>query len=484
MTTTTTTTTTTAMTTTTMTTTTTTTTTTLTSTMTLTTATNNDCSTLVSSGVCVMIIADLSPFHQVGRGTPRARRRASRPGMEQEESIGRAIGRCFPAASRCTSHTLRSELGGLTASELVYRTPDVVPGWLYVWEQRRFLAFMGIKDGRIYRKNEHDKGRWPALAEEWQLPLSASFAKARAGSWNTVMMSSGALFPWLAGAVMNFRQSGYQATSDKALSLLNSVIGMAAFGFAEQPSPSRIQLRGVQLTVGVGSQLSIDVTELLPVWPTILSEWEFLTVTKYPMFNIRALPSDGIVPLAHLVLVLWLRELVTKQTVPHLREARCIILKPVIAYFEVAVAIRLARPASAQDTVLPGPIFGPSDRKALHMSIHCKKLMLKNIVKDGSAETKLRVLQRHKGLALSVAATKSTLYIQRSQEEFSAAESVCLQWDEANHSSLCVLLGTATDMLRGFGAFLRPTARMGKCNIAKYRVSMHNTNSYLYYFYV
>ena len=93
------------------------------------------------------------------------------------------------------------------------------------------------------------------------------------------MMSSGALFPWLASAVMNFRQSGYQATSDKALTLLNSVIGMAASGFAEQPSPSRIQLRGMQLTVGIGSQLSIDVTELLPVWPTILSEWEFLTAS-------------------------------------------------------------------------------------------------------------------------------------------------------------------------------------------------------------
>ena len=90
--------------------------------------------------------------------------RAPRPGIMQEESLGRSIGRCFPAASRCTSHTLRSKLCGLTASELVYRTPAVVPGWLYVRKQRRLFAFMGIKDGRIYCKNEHDKGRWAALA--------------------------------------------------------------------------------------------------------------------------------------------------------------------------------------------------------------------------------------------------------------------------------------------------------------------------------
>ena len=84
-----------------------------------------------------------------------------------------ASGGGIPHASQCTSHTLVSELCGLTSAEPVYRsTAAVVPGRLYLWEQRRFLAYMGVKDGRVFRKMETDKGRWQELAEEWRFDVA------------------------------------------------------------------------------------------------------------------------------------------------------------------------------------------------------------------------------------------------------------------------------------------------------------------------
>ena len=237
---------------------------------------------------------------------------------------------------------------------------------------------------------------------------------------------------------------------------------MAARGFAEQPSVSHIKLRNLSLTVGMGSRLSANVSQMLPVWPSLPQDWAHLIATdKFACYGIPALAGDGIVKLTDLVLVLWFRELMMKQVVPHLREARAVLIQPVVAYFELAVASSLAHPGSSHDTLQPSTIFGPSRRKALHMGIHGKKQILKNIIKDGSAETKISVMQRHKGLALSVMATKSGLYMQRCHDRFKDVSSLCLQWDEANHSSLCIMLGTAVDMTSGFGAILRPTMRWG-----------------------
>ena len=114
---------------------------------------------------------------------------------------------------------------------------------------------------------------------------------------------------------------------------------MAARGFAEQPSVSHIKLRNLSLTVGMGSRLSANVSQMLPVWPSLPQDWAHLIATdKFTCYGIPALAGDGIVKLTDLVLVLWFRELITKQVVPHLREARAVLMQPVVAYFELAVA--------------------------------------------------------------------------------------------------------------------------------------------------
>ena len=85
----------------------------------------------------------------------------------------------------------------------------------------------------------------------------------------------------------------------------------------------------------------------------------------------------------------------------------------------------------------------------------------------GSAETKLHVLSRHKGMASSVNVARGSLYLKKAKHMFRGAGAVCLQWDEANHSSLNILLGTILDQRNNVGAYMRPTVPSTNLNKAQ-----------------
>ena len=331
-------------------------------------------------------------------------------------------------------------------------------GLAFLWEQRCFLAYLGIDNGTDFRKDEAKRRRLEEIADEWGLDVEHSVVLPGQSGFNTKVFASGMVFAWLA----NLSSPHPSRTSERlrrTYDVLESYIGIAERGFQSQPVLSTVGFAGAVLTIGMATgTLSIDLAPLINgQWPNLREEWSLLRSMPGRERLCPFAADSTVVSLGGFILFVAAREAAGREPCAVLGELRQALLTVLAAFFEIGTALSWERSETQQRLLQAPRITSGRTARRLRMGVASKCALLKKIADhSGSDETFLADQHLGKGIAAVMKSAHITVYMDQARRDFRFTRACCIQWDEATHGGLNINAGLIVDADSGHGAYMQP----------------------------
>ena len=353
---------------------------------------------------------------------------------------------------------LRSLLLGSTVVP-VYRRSDGEVGRLFVWEQRYWLAALGITDGTKWRKYEKRRGWLDVIVQRWDLcPEDFIFSDHFTGQgFSTVVIGSHVLLGWLMRMFAVSWRHCHCVRARNCAGCLNGFLLLAEEGFAQQPGACVITVDGVDLHVRP-ELFRLDLTPLLGPWPDIGLEWQTIRAVA-PWTHMSPFPVYHLVSMMDALMFVEARIRFSDEgaDVSTLLTLRSGVVGILVAFFEVGVSQSLETSAQANDRSEISDLYGPNKRRRLRQSVVGKMQLIRKLGRlPGSKEVIASCEQRGGGLSIVLARAKTGMYTTRGREGFDGCGAASAQWDEGSHGGLSINMGALLNVDSDHAAYLVP----------------------------
>ena len=276
------------------------------------------------------------------------------------------------AAALFDPYALRSQLLGSTVVPCYRRADaDEEVGRLFYWEQRLFLAHIGVADGVAWRKHEKRRNILGQIREQFELGEDGIIIPADCNQqergFQTPVFSSAALLAWLVRTFRASFETRLHGRAQRVYGVINRYVDIAAQGFDDQPGECQIDLDDdvvLQLTPDTGFLL--DISPLLHEWDSFHDDWE--AVRKKPPFHLLAPVCRNRVALSDAILFCDLCiECSVPEPTPTLIAFRRGLMGVIVPYFEVGAFSCLVDPSEASAFITD--LFGVSNRRRQRRSV-------------------------------------------------------------------------------------------------------------------
>ena len=359
----------------------------------------------------------------------------------------------LPLAGLCEATSLR-RTGLLGEGVLPCYRRDAEAGESFLFEQRYFLSFLGVKDGVEFRHNEHKRRHLEHIAAD--LPLDEHIHYIRPSDscgFNTVVFDSMMLIAWLMHLPPRYHRNR------EKLRLIHQLIANYASiserGYMMQAVQTPLSVFGQDLVIGNETSLAIDLSPILCVWD-VATEWRQLNA-GHNGFTFKNLPENSVVQLVEFTLFVASREAAGEEPSPMLTSLKKGLFKVMAMFFEVAIAGMWETGEVLENRVPITPLVGRSGHRRQRMGVAQKMKLVEDMIKHcGSDEVLLSAQHLGHGVAAVVKAARNRVYFNRVAARFANTAACCLQWDEATHGGVSVNVGLLVDVGTDHGAYLKP----------------------------
>ena len=294
--------------------------------------------------------------------------------------------------------TLRAVRSRLLAGTVVpcYIREDRDVGRTMFWEQRYWLDALGVQDKVGFRKQEHRRGLWQRLQDEFDLePWDFSRSSEAERAVGTVVLSTRGLIGWL---LLKRSQTDTHANIQLCLRYVRCLEGVrdavdsAAAALPEDGLPE-LALQGMNFKVAPNS--TVDLGPLVGVLPTLPDDWDELRARGEGV-PLAPFPADARVKIYHLLVFLDCRIRATPpgQAAPGwLRVARHAIIQIIAFLVEVDTIHVLEADAAAERRLVPVPMTGKLRVRSVHRSVLPRLKLLRGLqATQGSSEAVARAI--------------------------------------------------------------------------------------------
>ena len=337
---------------------------------------------------------------------------------------------------------------------------DAGPGNKCFWEQRDWLATVGVRNLVDFRKQETRRNVLARVISEFGLDESdVSIPSQHVRAVSTVLLSSRGLISWLL-----LRRSMTDAPSfgHRSLQWASCLEGFSAF--LDQDAGDYLAGRPTLSAHDVTMEIhdgKLDVTAMVRAWPSFPSEWDALRGRSQSLL-LPPFPSSGIVRLSQLLLFLdgRIRGSVGMPGDHWMRAARTACVS-ICGFLVDALALRDIEWGESKVGRLPAPDrYGATGQRRVHRSFLPRVQRVRQLLATCGSDAAVMdaLLGQGRGKAAQIRAVSNVLYNEAARDSFASARRVSVGWDGSTHGGHDVQLGYALDVQSKFAAYIRPTA--------------------------
>ena len=356
----------------------------------------------------------------------------------------------------CASYASNAGLLG-AAPIAVHHFEGADVGNAFYWEQRHWLAHLGVADPVKFRKREKERAVLEKLVDEWSCYDTALCRPSDdAVGFRTVVLSTYLLGAWLSKKPLSTSKGNNRDLALRWVACLTMYVDVALRGAAMCEDATIISCLGVDFSVNRACNVPVAAVQRL-AGGAFAAEWGDVRGSGLPR-ALAPLSIGGVVSLADLVWFLTVR--VYYSSTPLSRDHwlvrfRNASLRTTSVFVELYVGHVLERCASAK--LREADLQARCGRRRQRMSTLKKsELIAIKLEKYGATETLLNGSERVTGLAARMRTASNALYVCASQALLKTATCLAVNWDGSCHGGLAVNAGIVYDPIAALACYMAP----------------------------